>query len=302
MIRFDIACHTDIGSVKKVNQDSACAMTALLSGEPICMLVLCDGMGGASMGECASRRVVMEFVNWFEQTLPELAGQEISLTEIRNGWMEKLIGLDEEFRSYGRERGIKTGTTATCMLFWKDSYLLVQSGDSRAYEIGRRAVQLSEDQSYVQQQMKLGKLTPGEALRHPLRYVLTDCIGGSRPSVPVPTIGTLKKGTVYLVCSDGFVHEVREKELAHRLAPWKNNHALGLHESLVQLTEDVKQRGETDNITAVGMFVGERHKKKGRSSERKEESTFLLTEKLMLYESVAETVETVAITEEEENG
>jgi len=264
----------------------------MIQGDPACMLVLCDGMGGASLGEFASRRVVKEFVRWFEQTFPELAAQGITLAGIQTGWMEKMIRLDEELRSYGREHGIKTGTTATCMLFWKGAYLLVQSGDSRAYEISRRAVQLSEDQSYVQQQVKMGKITREEARRHPRRSLLTDCIGGSRPSVPVPTIGTVKRGAVYLLCSDGLVHEVTQRELGRRLAPWKNGHALGLHESLVQLTELVKQRGETDNITAVGMYVGRSRKKrkKGTCSMDGREVSFLLTEKLTLYDDPAETV------------
>lgn len=290
--RYDVTCHTDIGAVRKVNQDSACAMTAMVRGEPACMLILCDGMGGASIGEYASRRVVMEFVQWFERTFPEIAGRGATLEGIQDDWMDKMVRLDEELRGYGREHGLKTGTTATCMLFWRGAYLLMQSGDSRAYEIGWRTVQLTEDQSYVQQQVRLGNLTREEAVRHPRRSLLTDCIGGSRPSVPVPAMGTVKRGAVYLLCSDGLVHEVTPRELKHRLAPWKNGHAVGLHESLVQLTELVKQRGETDNITAVGMYVGRsrRRWKKGFSSEDGREVPFLLTEKLMVYEKPAETL------------
>ena len=285
-MRFDVACHTDTGLSRKVNQDSACAMTALLRGIPICMLVLCDGMGGASMGEYASRCVVMEFADWFEHELPALAEQEIQLSGIRTVWTNMLVRLDEEMRAYGRRRGLKLGTTATCMLFWKGDYLLMQSGDSRAYEIYRRATQLTEDQSYVQQQVRMGRLTSEEARRHPRRNVLTDCVGGSRPSVPKADMGKVRGNAVYLLCSDGLVHEVEERELSARLSPWRCSHISALQEGLVQLTELVKKRGETDNITAIGMRI-----KKERGQE-KAGIPFLLTEKMILCDSGGETIET----------
>ncbi len=290
-MRFDVTCYTDIGLGKRVNQDSACAMTALIRGEPVCMLVLCDGMGGASMGEYASRRVVLDFSEWFEHELPLLAG-ELSLVEVKQKWTEKLVGLDREFRGYGETHGVKLGTTATCMLFWQGKYLLVQSGDSRAYQIRWRAVQLSEDQSYVQEQVRLGRLTKKEARMHPRRNVLTNCIGGSRPSVPVAAMGETKVGAVYLLCSDGLVHEVSGAEIACRLAPWKSSCILALHENLVELTELVKARGETDNITAVGMRVG-----KGRFAVSTE--SFILTERLVLFDQSTRAGETSGEEEDE---
>lgn len=238
------------------------------------------------MGEYASRRVVTEFADWFEQELPEIVEKGIMLPVIRMIWKEKLIRLDEELRAYGTEHGIKLGTTATCMFFWKDTYLLVQSGDSRAYEIRRKAVQLSEDQSYVQEQVRLGKLSPEEARHHPNRNVLTDCIGGSRPSVPVTETGQVRGNAVYMLCSDGLVHETEEKELADRLSPKRCGNISALHEALVQLTEDVKLRGETDNITAVGMHV-----KKERWPKQMGE-TFRVIKKLMVYDSSKEGMET----------
>lgn len=290
-MKIDVACHTDMGSGKRVNQDSACAMTAVMRGRPVCMLALCDGMGGASMGEYASRRVIREFAGWFEYELPQFAVHEFSLSQISSAWVEKLIMLDREFRGYREEHGRKLGTTATCMLFWQGEYLLVQSGDSRAYQIRSRAVQLSEDQSYVQQQVKLGVLTKKEARNHPRRNVLTDCIGGSRPSVPVVAIGRMKRGAVYLLCSDGLIHEASNMEFACRLAPWKCSQALDLHEGLVQLTEAVRRRGETDDITAAGMLAAKAFfgKKAVGSAEK---APFLLMEKLIIFDGNAGVGET----------
>lgn len=287
-MRFEVACHGDAGLCKSVNQDSACAMTAVLRGIPFCMLALCDGMGGASMGEYASRRVVTEFARWFERELPGLGEGELCLANIKNIWVKKMVRLDEEMRSYGKMRGVKLGTTATCMLFQGRDYLLVQSGDSRAYEIRGKAVQLTEDQSYVQQQVKMGLITPEEARRHPRRNVLTDCVGGSRPSVPAAALGRVKGNAVYLLCSDGLVHEAENRELASALSPWKCRHVSELREGLVKLTELVKRRGETDNITAVGMYAGN----VCIYREKRKDSGFALTERLLVYDGEDETLET----------
>ncbi len=287
-MRFEVACHTDAGIYKRINQDSACAVTAILRGVPFCMLVLCDGMGGASQGEYASRRVVTEFVRWFEQELPALEERKQYLPAVRPVWAKLLTQLDEELRAYGRRHGIKLGTTATCMLFRDTEYLLAQSGDSRAYEIRRKAVQLTEDQSYVQQQVRMGLLTPEEARRHPRRNVLTDCIGGSRPSVPVTVLGQTKRNAVYLLCSDGLVHETENRELASVLSLRRCRRIPGLQEGLAKLTEQVKRRGETDNITAVGMYAGNVPVRKRKMKE----SGFALTEKLIAYEGEGEAMET----------
>ena len=56
------AYGTDIGTKKKVNQDSLCVKIAVVKDKTVCMAVLCDGMGGLSKGELASATVVQGFL------------------------------------------------------------------------------------------------------------------------------------------------------------------------------------------------------------------------------------------------
>lgn len=252
---FNIAYYTDVGLRKNVNQDSACAMVADTGNGSVCMVVVCDGMGGISKGEYASQTVVHEFIHWFESNLHGCLMEKAVLDHVEKEWAELLIRMDEQLRVYGNMNGIKVGTTATCMLFWKKWYLLAQSGDSRAYQIGRTIKQISEDQSFVQQQVKNGNLTAQEAIRHPKRNLLTNCIGSSRPSVPVFSRGRLERNSYYMLCTDGFVHEMSLKEMFDFLAP-KENPLLGaLQKNLKRMTELLKKRGERDNITALVVMV-----------------------------------------------
>lgn len=252
---YEITCHTDIGTTRKVNQDSAAAAVADTSEGPVCMALLCDGMGGIAMGEYASSYVATDMLRWFMEELPELLRGRRTLEQIGEIWTEMLVGYDRYLREYGHRRGIKLGTTATCVLFWKGYFLLAQSGDSRLYESGRKLRQISRDQSRVQEQIDRGLLTKEEARRHPGRNILSDCIGGSRPSVPVCTYGRIRRGTNYVLCSDGLVHELSDKEIARFTNGISHGLRNDLQDRLSEMTEVVKSRGETDNITVVGVMV-----------------------------------------------
>lgn len=291
---FEATYCTDVGVGKEINQDSGCVMIADTPDGPICMAFLCDGMGGISMGEYASGKVTQTFVNWFEQTLPDFIARAVSLEEIAGVWKNMLIDLDQEFREYGQRKGLKLGTTATGMLFWRGRFLLMQSGDSRAYEIGRNCRQLSEDQSYVWQQVKLGLLMPEEAKHHPKRNVLLDCIGGSRPSVPEWKTERVGKRSNYLLCSDGFVHEINNSELVYFLAPRIGQDVDVLRESLEEMTEIVKRRGEKDNITAL-LIRTENRKKKYQDKG----FYFHVRQKIILTQGRIELPEAAVTTEEE---
>lgn len=252
---YEITYHTDIGTTREVNQDSAALAVADTSEGPVCIAVLCDGMGGIAMGEYASSYVVMSMLRWFEEELPDILRERHSLEQIGEIWTRMLVSYDSHLREYGQGRGLKLGTTATCVLFWKGRFLLAQSGDSRFYESGGKLRQLSRDQSRVQEQVDKGLLTRDEARVHPGRNILSDCIGGSRPSVPVCTYGRIKRGNNYILCSDGLVHELTDREIGGFTNGICHSLRSDLQDRLKEMTELVKSRGETDNITSVAVMA-----------------------------------------------
>ena len=56
---------------------------------------------------------------------------------------------------------------------------------------------------------------------------------------------------MFLLCSDGFRHEVSEEELYKYLNPYRLRDEEAMEESLVYVTELDKRRWETDNISAI---------------------------------------------------
>lgn len=65
----------------------------------VCMVVLCDGMGGLSKGELASATVVQGFSDWFMKTLPYTDGK-VSL--IKEQWENLIVNLNGKIWNYGK--------------------------------------------------------------------------------------------------------------------------------------------------------------------------------------------------------
>ena len=126
---------TDAGTVKKVNQDALLIKTAEYEGMEIAFMCVCDGMGGLSMGEYASRQLIYEFANWFDEQFESILEGEDWQHDIMNQWVDLLENVNIELQKYGNENGIKLGTTCTAMLIIDRKYYIIHIGDSRVYEI-----------------------------------------------------------------------------------------------------------------------------------------------------------------------
>jgi PPM family protein phosphatase len=120
-------------------------------------------------------------------------------------------------------------------------------GDSRAYRLREGALeQLTEDHSLVGGLVRLGKLTPAEAERHPQRSVILRAVG-VEPNVEVDvTEHALADGDVYLFCSDGLNSMVRDEVIAEVLRLGRPLDVTA--DMLVELANDC---GGRDNITVV---------------------------------------------------
>ena len=138
------------------------------------------------------------------------------------------------------------------IVFEDGKYLIGHVGDSRAYKISNSEISiLTKDQTIVANEVRLGKLTPEEAARDPRRNVLLQCVGASRIVEPEYVGGTVELGACYMLCSDGFRHEISAAEIQNAFAPIANRDAAQMQTNIIRLIELNKSRGETDNITAL---------------------------------------------------
>lgn len=250
-MKFLTAVHTDIGIKKSTNQDSALIMEASTDIGNVLLTVICDGMGGLAKGEVASSTVIQAFSQWFQKELPSILTIDAPKERIFSSWEKLVFAANNRISSYGRAHGFSLGTTIVAMLFVRDDYYIINIGDSRAYLISDNIYQMTKDQTFVQREMDMGRMTYEEAIRSPKSNVLLQCIGASDIIQPDFFTGKANPGQIYMLCSDGFRHVLTEAEIYERLNPYILNNEQAMIDNAVYLTELNKYRREQDNITVL---------------------------------------------------
>lgn len=252
-MHFTVTADTDIGTTKDTNQDSLCVKIADTPVGEVLMAIICDGMGGLSKGELASATVIREFSEWFNNELNQELNA-INMDVIGGKWELMLKDLNSRILEYGKSVQTNLGTTFTGMLFIKNEYIIVHVGDTRAYFISSDLKQLTEDQTVVAREIKRGTMTLEEAKTDSRRNMLLQCVGASKAVEPQIIKGNIEKGA-YMLCSDGFRHEITKDEIFESLNPKNLQSKEAMHTNSLYLINLVKSRNERDNISVVLMKV-----------------------------------------------
>lgn len=253
-MKFIATADTDIGISKKTNQDSVLIKHAKCDYGEILMAIICDGMGGLEKGELASATVIQEFSKWFDNELPfEL--EHLDMQVIGGKWALLLKGLNARIAEYGNRINATMGTTFTGVLFAKDEYIVVHVGDTRFYQISNQMKLITTDQTFIAREISRGTLTIEQAKTDKRRNLLLQCIGASKVVEPEIIRGHIEKGA-YMICSDGFRHEITEEEMYESLKPLNLVNKKAMHSNVMYLIEQVKRREEKDNISVVLIKVG----------------------------------------------
>lgn len=249
---FLIAADTDIGLTKQTNQDSLAVRIADTPIGKVAFAILCDGMGGLAKGEVASAAVINAFDEWVNRELPALCDNPyIDDGTIKEQWTKIVVDSNKKIKQYGAGCGIKLGTTAVILLVTQYRYYIMNIGDSRAYILDGNIRQITNDQTFVAREVAAGNMTWEEAAVDPRRSVLLQCIGASDEVYPDMFFGDVQTGMIFMLCCDGFRHEITADEIfACFYPPNIDNEETMLHfeRYLIDLN---KQRQERDNITVA---------------------------------------------------
>lgn len=248
-MNFIISANTDIGISKDTNQDS---LTSMVINTPIgrmAFAVLCDGMGGLAKGEVASASVINAFRRWALEELPKLCEAPLEDSVIRSQWEKIVENQNQRIKAYGASQGVRLGTTVVAMLLTQTRYFILNVGDSRAYELCSGLRQITADQTFVAREVALGHMTQEEAETDSRRSVLLQCVGASEEVYPEMFFGDVQQDAVYMLCSDGFRHEITAEEIYEKLQPGVLYDEHSMRNNCVSLIELNKQRQERDNIS-----------------------------------------------------
>ena len=249
-MKFTVTADTDTGIFKTINQDSILVKHAMTDYDEVLLAVICDGMGGLSKGELASAAVVREFNKWFDEELPAEAGHT-DMQVIGGKWMLMLKELNTRISEYSKSHGLEgAGTTCSAILIIEDQYVIGHVGDTRIYQMGSHITQMTADQTFVAREVSRGTMSAEQAKKDKRRNLLLQCIGASKGVDPQIIFGKADEGT-YLLCSDGFYHQVTEEEMYEFLNPGKLINKKAMHNNSRYLIDEAKSRGERDNLSVI---------------------------------------------------
>ena len=146
------------------------------------------------------------------------------------------------------------GTTLTMLLLYDGHCVTANVGDSRIYEISRADIrQLTKDHTLVQREADSGLLTPEQAETDRRRNILYQCLGETLGLAPDILEQDVRPDSVFLLCSDGFRHQLPPREMREALWKAAGKRRGGMEHALSTLARRAMDRGETDNITAVAV-------------------------------------------------
>ena len=242
---MDIWAMTDIGLLRKENQDAYMVAQETPSGHTIC--VVCDGMGGNAGGSLASSIAVETYVRELEKILSaDMNAEQIKeASSYAVALANKAIGEAAEEKLEYRSMGTTLVSAVTC----GDDVILTNIGDSRAYHICESGIRrVTKDHSLVERMVDQGEITMEEARRHPSRNLITRALGLDTDSQSDTFLCTLAAGDYILLCTDGLSGTVTDQELLFEVI-----HVNDPATCLDRLMAIARSQGAPDNVTAILM-------------------------------------------------
>ncbi len=249
--------RTDVGQIREHNEDNFLVADltrrsrGLLEddreqtiGEWGSVIGVCDGMGGAAAGEVASQLAVDIIYEKLTEGSPPRGHDELAQRLVR-AVEEAGVRIFNEARADRTRRGM--GTTATIASLMDGRLFVAQVGDSRAYVLRNgKLVQVSRDQSLVNQLIEAGQLTEEEAETFEHNNIILQALGTAETVQVDLTYVDLQRGDRLLLCSDGLSGMVRTDELREVLSSQRDP-----IDACRELTDRANRAGGHDNITVI---------------------------------------------------
>ena len=251
MLRIKACGLSDVGLTRAHNED-------YFEIDPRHKLyVVADGMGGHSHGEIAAQLAVSSIHEFIEKTSDKDTTWPFRMDDTleRHSNVLKMsirIAHDHVLRAISKDEALHgMGTTVVGFLLDGAVAAVAHVGDSRAYRLrAGRLEQLTQDHTWVHEQVVAGLLSREQARSHPLKNVVTRALGGESDVVVDVREIEVQPGDLYLLCSDGLTGMLNDGDIRDRLGSGRT-----LHEICRTLVNDANSRGGIDNVTVVLLSI-----------------------------------------------
>ena len=243
-MQYEIGRTSRLGN-RKVNQDSL----ASIEMDGGVLLVLGDGLGGKAGGELASQTLVETVRNEIERHPLPLPHPESFLEAI-------IIQAHYAIQTAGQSQDppVEPGTTAVLCLIQNGTAWWAHCGDSRFY-LFRNGLPLyrTKDHSYVEHLYQQGQLTVETRDGHPMRNIVTQCIGLKevQPEVTVAKGVPLQEGDILLLCSDGLWEPLDDAQMGSLIEEGVLNNSIS---KLAERAEEASYP-KSDNTSGIAIKI-----------------------------------------------
>lgn len=237
---MQIFAKTDKGKVRSINQD-AFYINTLSDGAALA--IVCDGMGGASAGDIASKTAVEIMSQYILNSYNSSLSSDDIIRLVDNAI--ESANLEVFTLSKKDEQLSGMGTTAVIAIARNTEAIVCNIGDSRAYIASDKLFQITRDHSVVQSLVEIGKLSPEEARVHPEKNVITRALGVEETVLSDSYCIDFGDNDKLLLCTDGLSNYVEPDSILRIV----NDNAFDKIPDL--LIEKANHGGGRDNITAA---------------------------------------------------
>lgn len=246
MASLKFGAKTDLGRVRDNNEDK---FDFFEPEDPAVLATkgrfyaVADGMGGHSAGQIACEMALKAVIQSYY-------GSPSSDTEssLKRAVEEANALIHATAQAMPDRQGM--GTTLTAAVVRDDKLVIAQVGDSRAYLLRGGAIsQMTEDHSWVAEQVRLGTMTLAEAQVSPFRNIITRSMGTAPQVEPDIFTHDLQEGDTLVLCSDGLSGHLEPPEILAVAGSYSPSVAA------LTLIDAANARGGRDNITAVVLSV-----------------------------------------------
>ena len=197
---------TDVGNVRKVNQDYMfCSDTE--QGKLPNLYIVADGMGGHKAGDYASRECVSVMIESIKGNNEEITPISILETAIRLANKKIIEDSKNNFELEGM------GTTVVAATVIGNVMYVANVGDSRLYLVNDDIRQITEDHSLVEEMVKRGDIERRDARFHPNKNIITRALGANEDLEIDFFEIELDDKDMILMCTDGLTNMMDDDEI-----------------------------------------------------------------------------------------
>jgi protein phosphatase len=239
-LRTEVAALSDVGYKRTNNEDS------FGYDSTTDIFVVCDGMGGLAAGEIASSIAVESTLKTFN----DLSNQELNAEErLRSAIASANAAVWNMAQQDPKLRGM--GTTLVAASIYRNMLAVGNVGDSRAYLLRDGCCdQITEDHSYVAEQVRRGGAVMSDEASQRLRHFITRAVG-VHPSVePDLFLIDLEPADMILLATDGLTRYADANKLAHHIYMHSK-----IDEICRELIAIAHEGGAEDNVTCMLLRV-----------------------------------------------